>query len=149
MSTPTPTPRTDAAWASSFEPCEYRAAHTARTMRDECVKLERELAAERETSRLLRVAMDARDEGYTQSRRRMSAPASEVTAKGQAVRNLAEVISGQDKELECEREKVRTLREACGSICEEWGRNHDAPFCAGSNMEKHATAALAATEDAQ
>lgn len=42
-----PTPRTDAAWASSFEPCEYRAAHTARTMRDECVKLERELDAER------------------------------------------------------------------------------------------------------
>ena len=39
----TPTPRTDAAWASSFEPCEYRAAHTARTMRDECAKLEREL----------------------------------------------------------------------------------------------------------
>ena len=41
----TPTPRTDAAWASSFEPCEYRAAHTARTMRDECEKLEIELTA--------------------------------------------------------------------------------------------------------
>ena len=40
----TPTPRTDAAWASSFEPCEYRAAHTARTMRDECERLEIELA---------------------------------------------------------------------------------------------------------
>ena len=40
----TPTPRTDAAWASSFEPCEYRAAHTARTMRDECERLETELA---------------------------------------------------------------------------------------------------------
>ena len=47
-----------------------------------------------------------------------------------------------------ERAKVRTLRSACESICEEWGRNHDAPFCAGSNMEKLATAALAATEDA-
>ena len=45
MNTPTPTPRTDAAWASSFEPCEYRAAHTARTMRDECERLETELAA--------------------------------------------------------------------------------------------------------
>ena len=43
--TATPTPRTDAAWASSFEPCEYRAAHTARTMRDECERLETELAA--------------------------------------------------------------------------------------------------------
>ena len=87
-----PTPRTDAAWASSFEPCEYRAAHTARTMRDECAKLEHELAAERA--------------------------------------------------------KVRVLRSACESICEEWGRNHDAPFCAGSEMEKRATAALDKTEDA-
>ena len=52
-------------------------------------------------------------------------------------------------ELDAEREKVRVLREACESICEEWGANHAAPFCAGSNMEKHATAALAATEDAQ
>ena len=45
MNTPTPTPRTDAAWASSFEPCEYRAAHTARTMRDCSQQLETELAA--------------------------------------------------------------------------------------------------------
>ena len=145
----TPTPRTDEAWARAFDLPEFSSAHTARTMRDECEKLERELAAERETSRLLRVAMDARDEGYTQSRRRMSALASEVTAKGQAVRNLAEVISGQDKELECEREKVRTLRTACESICEEWGRCHDTPFYAGNKMDAHATAALAATEDAQ
>ena len=41
----TPTPRTDAAWASSFEPCEYRAAHTARTMRECSQQLETELAA--------------------------------------------------------------------------------------------------------
>ena len=44
----TPTPRTDAAWASSFEPCEYRAAHTARIMRECSQQLETELAAERE-----------------------------------------------------------------------------------------------------
>ena len=138
----TPTPRTDDLAGSLIDAEEEVPADFART-------LERELAAERETSRLLRVAMDARDEGYTQSRRRMSALESEVTAKGQAVRNLAEVISGQDKELERERAKVRTLREACESICEEWGCNHDAPFCAGSEMEKRATAALAATEDAQ
>ena len=44
MNTPTePTPRTDAAWASSFEPCEYRAAHTARTMRECSQQLETEL----------------------------------------------------------------------------------------------------------
>ena len=140
----TPTPRTD---SEEYPEGEGQSFHVVSA--DFARTLERELTTERKTSRLLRVAMDVRDEGYTQSRRRMSALASEVTAKGQAVRNLAEVISGQDKELECEREKVRTLREACGSICEEWGRNHDAPFCAGSNMEKHATAALAATEDAQ
>ena len=60
----TPTPRTDAAWASSFEPCEYRAAHTARTMRDECVKLERELAAEREKVRVLRSACESIEEQW-------------------------------------------------------------------------------------
>ena len=52
------------------------------------------------------------------------------------------------KELATERAKVRTLHAACETICEEWGKNHDAPFLAGGNMEKHATAALAATEDA-
>ena len=54
----TPTPRTDAAWASSFEPCEYRAAHTARTMRDECAELERELATERAKVKALREACE-------------------------------------------------------------------------------------------
>ena len=43
--------------------------------------LRAELATERETSRLLRVAMDARDEGYTQSRRRMSALERELTTE--------------------------------------------------------------------
>ena len=57
----TPTPRTDAAWSSSFEPCEYRAAHTARTMRDECAKLERELATEREKVRVLKLDKDRLD----------------------------------------------------------------------------------------
>ena len=54
-----------------------------------------------------------------------------------------------ERELAAERAKVRVLRSACESICEEWGKNHDAPFCAGISMEKRATAALAATEDAQ
>ena len=52
-------------------------------------------------------------------------------------------------QLGAEREKVRVLRSACESICEEWGRNHDAPFCAGSKMDALATAALEKTEDAQ
>ena len=140
----TPTPQTD---SEEYPEGEGQAFHVVSA--DFARTLERELTTERKTSRLLRVAMDVRDEGYTQSRRRMSALASEVTAKGQAVRNLAEVISGQDKELECEREKVRTLRTACESICEEWGRCHDTPFYAGNKMDAHATAALAATEDAQ
>ena len=129
----TPTPRTDAAYAKWQEGWDRTPFGP-----DFARKLERELTAERETSRLLRVAMDARDEGYTQSRRRMSALESEVTAKGQAVRNLAEVISGQDKELECEREKVRTLREALD----------EAQSCGGLTgaIFMQARAALAATE---
>ena len=138
----TPTPRTDQARRIDNG--------DTRPLLDEMETLERELAAERETSRLLRVAMDARDEGYTQSRRRMSALESEVTAKGQAVRNLAEIISGQDRELERERAKVRALREACESIEEQWDKNHSAnPFHAGNVMQSRAMRALAATEDAQ
>ena len=102
----TPTPRTDAAWASSFEPCEYRAAHTARTMCDECAKLEQELSELRNAERLARVQLGA------------------------------------------EREKARVLRSACESICEEWGRNHDAnPIGAGQKMETLASKALEKLED--
>ena len=57
MNTPTPTPRTDAAWASSFEPCEYRAAHTARTMRECSQQLETELAAVTAERDLLRACL--------------------------------------------------------------------------------------------
>ena len=99
----TPTPRTDDIAGSLIDAEEVVPADFARA-------LERELATERETSRLLRVSMDARYEGYTQSRRRMSALESEVTAKGQAVRNLAEVISGQDKELAVERARLDSGR---------------------------------------
>lgn len=138
----TPTPRTD----------EARRIDNGDThpLLDEMETLERELAAERETSRLLKVAMDARDEGYTQSRRRMSALESEVTAKGQAVRNLAEVISGQDKELERERAKVRTLREACETIVfleVTWPRWEDRSYVESANDT--ARAALAATQEKQ
>ena len=62
---------------------------------------------------------------------------------------LADFARTLEHELATEREKVRVLRGACESICEEWGKNHEAPFYAGSEMEKLATAALAATEDAQ
>ena len=67
----------------------------------------------------------------------------------QLVVALDQALDIAQAELATEREKVRVLRSACESICEEWGKNHDAPFCAGSEMEKLAAAALAATEDAQ
>ena len=53
-----------------------------------------------------------------------------------------------ERELANERAKVRTLRSACESICEEWGKSHDTPFYAGNKMDEHATAALVVTEDA-
>jgi uncharacterized coiled-coil protein SlyX len=144
----TPTPRTDAAqfWDRSdyHDPSAFdwfvRAEH-ART-------LERELAAERERSRLLLAAMNERDDGYIESRKRMSAFESELTAKSQAVRNLAEVISGQDKELAREREKVQMLRNALQSLHDEQNgaplrRRRDHWQMAMNN----ASSALAATED--
>jgi hypothetical protein len=42
----TPTPRTDAAWAQTFQN-EENYGNAATDMRDECATLERELAAER------------------------------------------------------------------------------------------------------
>jgi hypothetical protein len=47
MNTPTPTPRTDSAWAKTFDEDEgqCRAGNAASDMRDECATLERELAA--------------------------------------------------------------------------------------------------------
>jgi len=49
MSTPIPTPRTDAAWAKTFEENEdqCRAGNAATDMRDECATLERELETEK------------------------------------------------------------------------------------------------------
>ena len=52
-------------------------------------------------------------------------------------------------QFSAERAKVRLLREACESICEEWGENHDAnPIGAGGRMYTHASKALAKTEGA-
>jgi hypothetical protein len=46
------------------------------------------------------------------------------------------------RELATEREKVSALTAILESICEEWGRNHNAPFRAGNKMEKLASKAL-------
>ena len=52
-----------------------------------------------------------------------------------------------EAELATERAKVRTLRTACESICEEWGKSHDTPFYAGNKMEALASKALEKLED--
>jgi hypothetical protein len=55
---PTPTPRTDAAWAKTFQDDDdqCRAGNAATDMRDECATLERELATEREKAERYRLA---------------------------------------------------------------------------------------------
>jgi len=45
MNTPTPTPRTDAAWSLSFDGKQLSAGQTARALRECSQKLETELAA--------------------------------------------------------------------------------------------------------
>ena len=116
MSTPTPTPRTD---AQNFgASCET----------DFCRTLERENAALRENC-----------EAHEKYAHMMQEQRSQIAAYCRTL----------ERELAAERAKVRTLREACESICEEWGRNHDVPFLAGNKMDATATAALEKTEDAQ
>ena len=52
-------------------------------------------------------------------------------------------------ELERERTKARLLRDACESICEEWGKNYDTnPIGAGQRMSTIAGNALEKAEDA-
>jgi len=59
MNTPTPTPRTDAAWSSSFEGKQLSAGQTARALRECSQKLESELAALRSENATLRAAQKA------------------------------------------------------------------------------------------
>jgi uncharacterized coiled-coil protein SlyX len=151
----TPTPRTHAAVVICNYGKERVTADFARTLERELHESRNaemlarvQLGNERERSSLLLAAMNERDDGYFESRKRMIALESELTAKGQAVRNLAEVISGQDKELVREREKVRALRLACERIVAEWDSAYDAnPIGAGGWMYSLASKALGSTED--
>ena len=55
-----------------------------------------------------------------------------------------------ERELITERQKVRALTAILESICEEWGRNHDAnPIGAGQKMETLASKALEDMEEDQ
>ena len=59
MNTPTPTPRTDAAWSSSFDGEQMSAGQTARALRECSQKLESELAALRAELATERARLDA------------------------------------------------------------------------------------------
>lgn len=62
---------------------------------------------------------------------------------------LLDEMEQMERELAAEREKVWMLRDACESICEEWGKNHDAnPIGAGQRMETLASKALEGMEEA-
>ena len=125
----TPTPRTDAKVVICNYGKERVTADFART-------LERELAESRNAERLARVQLG-------NERARLDDLLS-INATGAA--RLAHATA----QLKAEREKVRALRLACERIVEQWDKNHDAaPFHAGNVMYSRASAALAATEDAQ
>ena len=61
MNTPTPTPRTDAAWSSAFNAEDFSASSVARSMREFSQQLETELAAERKKVRVLKLDKDRLD----------------------------------------------------------------------------------------
>lgn len=62
---------------------------------------------------------------------------------------LLDEMEQMERELATERQKVRALTAILESICEEWGRNHDAnPIGAGQKMETMATKMLESLEDA-
>ena len=76
----TPTPRTDEA-----RRIDNGDIHP---LLDEMETMERELAAERETSRLLKVAMDVRDDGYTEMRKLLSKVETALATEREKVRVL-------------------------------------------------------------
>ena len=77
------------------------------------------------------------------------AEAELVGIRALAVAALDQALDIAQAELDAERQKVRALTAILESICEEWGRNHDAnPIGAGQKMATRAGKALEATEDA-
>jgi hypothetical protein len=136
----TPTPRTDE--RINGAPCTRFGILAGDSLRGALVPsefartLERELHESRNAERLARVQLG-------NERARLDDLIS-VNATGAARLAHAAV------QLAAEREKVRVLRLACERIVEQWDKNHDAaPFHAGNVMYSRASAALAATEDAQ
>jgi hypothetical protein len=138
----TPTPRTDAQaygveGTAEGSTEEYRVGpRLIHVSADFARTLERELHESRNAERLARVQLG-------NERARLDDLLS-INSTGAA--RLAHATA----QLKAERQKVRTLRLACERIVEQWDKNHDAaPFHAGNVMYSRASAALAATEDAQ
>lgn len=82
----------------------------------------------------------------------MSTPRTDAQEWAETNRSNAVVLASFARELErelaAERQKVRALTAILESICEEWGRNHDAnPIGAGQRMETLASKALEKLED--
>ena len=130
----TPTPRTDAAYA------EWQSSWTRTPFGPDFARtLERELAAERAKTA---------DCGLT-----IASLCDGILGEDFADRSdqmLIRVGCRMKAELATERQKVSALTEILESICEEWGRNHDAnPIGAGQKMETLASKALENPEDKQ
>jgi DNA repair exonuclease SbcCD ATPase subunit len=129
MNTPTPTPRTDAAWAQTFDANGFLSGrgNAASQMRDECATLERELTT-------LTAERDQLNEMFHQIRLKLSLACGDpykmhdealdcLIAERDQLRAEVEryrlVTLIQDAELSTEREKVRVLRSALENLCDE------------------------------
>ena len=100
MNTPTPTPRTDAAWTSSFEGKQLSAGQTAWALRECSQQLERELTA----------LTAERDHLHAQLRALTLICGTNDANKFETWIDRARAERAE-AELATEREKVRTLRQ--------------------------------------
>jgi hypothetical protein len=90
MNTPTPTPRTDSAWAQTFDASGFLfgRGNAASQMRDECATLERELTAltaEREKAERYRLVTLKQDAELATERARLDSGTILLTVAGERV----------------------------------------------------------------
>ena len=107
------TPRTDAAWAKTFQDDEdqCRAGNAASDMRDECAKIERELAANTAERDQLRAAIaempTCRCDRSTEQQCELSAKVTALTAERDHWQEIAKTLSA---ELEHNANVARAIR---------------------------------------
>ena len=119
MNTPTPTPRTDSAWAKTFEDDENqcRAGNAASDMRDACATLERELAAltaEREKSERYRLATLKLDAELAAANERLRSEAMDDYAS----------IKDLQRELATERARLDWVFRNCKVMADDYTTGH-------------------------